>query len=190
MSPVVSSEALIRLIEIELVNQFQRFIKKHISKAPRNCRFNAIINTPDGGYLRLCKCPLVNTPTQVVHAAATLVSGKPCTTLYHAKKCPVYQHYTGVPDEQVMSALIEEFFARLTDPNKRAVSFKTLHTLWILLHETSSFNLSWFTRVQLKLYAKVFKRRYIKYLIKNTPAAELDWVKLTSNFNLVLTNAK
>ena len=185
---VVSSEALIRLIEVELVNQFQRFLKKYAAKSPRTCRFNAITQTPDGGYIRICKCPYVNTPSASVAQAVAQVTGKPCTTLAHAKKCPVYHHYTGADAENVPSALIEEFFTRVKDPQRRSTSFRTLHTLWLMLHEHEAINLSWITRIQLKCFAKIFKKRYTQYLIKNTPSAEIEWDRLTRNFMFVLAN--
>jgi len=188
MTVVGSSEALIRLIEIELVNQFQRFLKKHSGKSPKTCRFNSITPTPDGGYIRICRCPVVNSPSPKISAAVASVAGKPCTTLAHAKRCPVYQHYTGVSESEVTQALIDDFFSRIMDPGRRSTSFKTLHTLWILLHENMTFKLSLGTRIHLRILSVLFKRKYLAYMLKSTPQADYEWDSLTRNFNFVLTN--
>lgn len=185
---LVRPEALVRLIEIELVNQFERFIRKNLAQSPKTCRFNSLISTPGGGTIRICKCPAVNTLSKRILTAVVQVSGKPCTTLSHAKKCPVYQHYSGVPTEHVTSALIDEFFIRLQDPAKRATSFKTLHTLWLLLHESDVYNIGLLTRIHLKILSIFYKHKYCNYMVKITPAADAEWNKLTQSFMFVLSN--
>ena len=184
--PIVDNTALLRLIEVELVSQYRRFLKKNLVVSPKTCRFNIWETTPEGGYIRMCRCPHVNSASVVLRLATEEVANKPCTTLSHAKKCPLYQHYTGAPDMLVVAALTAEFLLRLEDPAKRATSFKTLHTLWLILHETEAFHLGWFSRIQLKITAKLFNKKYQQYLAKMTPKADATWGKLSQNFRVAL----
>jgi hypothetical protein len=107
-------------------------------------------------------------------------------SLNYAKKCPLYQHYTGAASPDVVAALTEDFLIRLEDSEKRATSFKTLHTLWLILHETETFHLNWVTRIQLKICARIFNTKYLAYVVRRTPKAEVVWSRLTKNFRVAL----
>ena len=181
----LSQDTLLRLVEVELVSQYRRFLKKNLPTAPRNCRFNSLSSTVSGGVIRLCKCKGHKSSLTLASLVET-VTDKPCTSLAHAKKCPLYQHYTGVEGGQVVSALTKEFILRLEDPIRCSASFKTLHTLWILLHEMDTSNLSWWVKCNLKLLSRLYTRRYKKYLLKVTPSADVTWEHLLSNFSLAI----
>ena len=185
--PIVESSALVRLIELELVNQYKRFVAKRLTISPRNCIFNAWVKTPDGGYVRMCQVPARLVPARYTSSVAN-PSGLPCTTLSKAKKCPLYIHYTGSGDSLVVPLITKDFIERLADTEKRSSSFKALHTLWLLLHEVEVINISWTTRMQLRLAAYFFKRKYHAYMIKNTPQAEVAWETLLKNFRTLVTN--
>ena len=183
--PIVDNSALIRLIEIELVNQYKRFLSKRVAVAPRNCIFNAWEKTAEGAYVRTCKLPERHTLPNLESP-----SGSQCYTLSKAKKCPMYLHYTGGKPFQVVSRLTVEFIEKLVDPEKRATSFKALHTLWILLHEIEVPNISWLTRIKLRFIAKSMSTRYHKHLLRHTPKAEQTWTLLLKNFQSALNPIK
>ncbi len=190
MPQIIDNTALLRLIEIELVSQYRRFMRKNLAVSPKTCRFNSWTATPDGGFIRMCQCPRINASSISIQKTIDDYVNKPCTTLNHARKCPLYQHYTGVPVNAVVERLTEDFLLRLEDPVKRATSFKTLHTLWIILHESEAPKLSWTTRITLGIMARVFQHKYLAYLIKVTPKADLTWGKLSHNFKFVLSNSQ
>lgn len=169
MPEVLTKKALIQLVEMELVNQFQRFMRKYLVQVPATCRFNIWEKTPEGGQIRVCTCQEAQ-------------KGHPCTTINHAKKCTHYQHFTAAPVSMVPQALAQDFVSRVLDPEKRAAQFKTLHTLWLFLHEMEVQKLSFWTRWQLKWYSKLYTRLYEKKLARSTPKIEADWTKLLSNF--------
>ena len=179
---LVDNSSLVRLIEIELVNQYKRFLTKRLALAPRNCLFNVWTEISGGAYVRTCRVPPVHVPLGLESPA-----GKPCYTLAKARKCPLYLHYTGV-SSQVVPRLTAEFIEKLADPEKRATSFKALNTLWILLHEVEVPSIGWFTRLKLRFIAKSFSNRYYKHLLKHTPQAEVTWDTLLKNFRHVVTN--
>jgi len=181
--PIVDNVLLIRLIEVELVNQYRRFLSKRLAKAPRNCFFNVWLRLDSGGYTRKCQVP----PIKDAPPHYLKFINSQCNTLAQAKICPLYTHYTGGSSEDdIIKSLTNEFLDKLIDPEKRSSSFKPLHTLWLLLHEVETINISWLTRVQLLIMAKIFKKAYHKHLVKSTPEADKIWDQRMAEFKSLI----
>jgi len=148
-----------------------------------------VIEVSELGLNRICRCPLANVTASGLSEVIAQYANKPCNTLSHAKKCPLFQHYTGADSSEVVQALTDDFLQRLSDPVKRSASFKNLHMLSLLVYEQDKFKLSLLGQFRLWLIYHFMQKKYTKYLVAiNTPAKTWDTIVQSFKEALVISH--